>query len=160
GVSVMVDGEPAGLFFVSPNQINYQVPDGLAPGSAQVTVMRDGAVVAQGSLDLGIVAPSLFTADASGTGTPAGILLRVSANGQQVYESLTGAAITRQPGDRLFLVLFGTGMSGTENSDGTAANGFAENIQVTIGNVNAPVVFAGRAPGYAGLEQMNIEIPA
>src|SRR5262249_40190841 len=131
GVSVMVDGEPAGLFFVSPNQINYQVPDGLAPGSAQVTVMRDGAVVAQGSLDLGIVAPSLFTADASGTGTPAGILLRVSANGQQVYESLTGAAITRQPGDRLFLVLFGTGMSGTENSDGTAANGFAENIQVT-----------------------------
>jgi uncharacterized protein (TIGR03437 family) len=160
GVTVMVDGEPAGLFFVSPQQVNYQVPEGVLPGSAQVTVMRDGAVVAQGALNLDVVAPSLFTLDASGNGTPAGILLRVKANGQQAYETLTKSAIKRQPGDKLFLVLFGTGWSGAEDSDGNAANGFAENLQVTIGNSNAPVLFAGKAPGFAGLEQMNIEIPS
>ena len=159
GVSVLVDGKPAGLFFVSPNQINYQVPDGMLAGSAQVSVMRDGAVVAQGSLTLENVAPSLFTADSSGQGLPAGILLRIRANGQQAYEPLTRSAITRQPGDRLFLVLFGTGVRGAENSDGNAANGFAENVQATIGNANAPVIFAGVAPGFAGLEQMNVEIP-
>src|SRR5262245_19690920 len=160
GASVLVDGNPAGLFYASPDQINYLVTDGALPGSAQVTVMRDGAVVAQGSLNLGVVAPSVFTADSSGSGRPAGILLRVRANGEQVYEALTGSAITRQPGDRLFLVLFGTGMSGAENSDGNDANGFAENVLATIGDLNAPVAFAGSAPGFAGLQQMNIEIPA
>ena len=160
GASVLVDGMPAGLFYASPNQINYLVPDGAPPGTAQVTVMKDGNVVAQGSLDLGVVAPSVFTADSSGSGRPAGILLRVRATGEQVYEPLTGSAITRQPGDRLFMVLFGTGMSAVEDSDGNAANGFAENIQATIGNLNAPVAFAGGAPGFAGLQQMNIEIPA
>ncbi len=158
GVSVLVDGRPAGLFFVSPNQVNYQAPDGMLPGSAQVSVMRDGNVVAQGSLDLDNVAPSLFTANASGQGLPAGLLLRVRANGQQAYEPLTTSAITRQAGDRLFLVLFGSGMRGAENSDGNAANGFAENVQATIGGVNAPVIFAGAAPGFVGLEQCNIEI--
>jgi uncharacterized protein (TIGR03437 family) len=160
GVSVLVDGNPAGLFFVSPNQINYQAPDRLLPGSAQVAVMRDGQVIAQGSLELESVAPSLFTADSSGRGLPAGILLRVRANGQQVYEPLTRSAITRQNGDRLFLVLFGSGLRGGGDTDGNSANGFAENLQVTIGNVNASVVFAGEAPGFAGLDQCNIEIPA
>lgn len=160
GASVLVDGKPVGLFYASPTQINYLAPDGALPGSAQVTVMREGNVVAQGSLNLGFVAPSIFTADSSGSGRPAGILLRVRATGEQVYESLTGSAITRQPGDRLFLVLYGTGMSGAENSDGNAANGFAENIRATIGNLNASVAFAGSAPGFAGLQQMNIEIPA
>ncbi len=160
GVSVLVDGKPAGLFFVSPGQVNYQAPDGMLPGAAQVSVMRDGNVVAQGSLALENVAPSLFTANASGRGLPAGLLLRVRANGQQVFEPLTNSAITRQSGDRLFLILFGSGMRGAENSDGNAANGFAENVQATIGNVNAPVAFAGAAPGFAGLEQCNIEIPA
>ncbi|HKQ74190.1 MAG TPA: DUF5666 domain-containing protein [Blastocatellia bacterium] len=160
GASVLVDGKPVGLFYASPNQLNFLTPEGLLPGSAQMTVMRDGNVVAQGSLSLGVVAPSVFTADSSGSGRPAGILLRVRATGEQVYEPLTGSAITRQPGDRLFLVLFGTGMSGAENSDGNDANGFAENIQATVGNLNAPVVFAGGAPGFEGLQQMNIEIPA
>lgn len=167
GVSVLVDGIPAGLFFVSPTQINYQTPDGLLPGKAQVAVMKNGQVVAQGALELGNVAPSLFTADASGTGVPSGVLLRIRANGQQSYEPLAryvdGKAepvnITRNAGDRLFLVLYGTGWRGAEDADGNAANGVAESAEVTIGDKAAPVIFAGEAPGFVGLDQMNVEIP-
>jgi uncharacterized protein (TIGR03437 family) len=168
GVSVLIDGQPTGLFFVSPNQINYIVPDGMLPGSAQVTVLRDGNVVAQGTLDLDVAAPSVFTANASGQGVPAGLLLRVKATGEQVYESLAKfengsfvpVAITRAAGERLFLILFATGMNTVENSDGNTANGVAENVVVSIGGLNAPVAFAGAAPGFAGLSQCNIEIPA
>ncbi len=167
GVSVLIDGRPAGLFFISPGQINYQVPDDLLPGAAQVTVMRNGQAVAQGTLELGNVGPSIFTADSSGKGVPAGLLLRVRANGQQVYEPLatynngkvTPVTITRNIGDRLFLVLYGTGWRGTDDSDGNAGNGVAENLEATIGNAKAPVFFAGEAPGFAGLDQMNVEIP-
>jgi uncharacterized protein (TIGR03437 family) len=167
GVSVLIDGQPAGLFFVSPGQINYQVPDDLLPGAAQVTVMRDGQAVAQGTLEIGNVSPSIFTADSSGTGVPAGLLLRVRANGQQVYEPLatysngkaTPATITRNIGDRLFLVMYGTGWRGTDDSDGNAGNGVAENLEATFGNSKATVWFAGEAPGFAGLDQMNVEIP-
>ncbi|MEO6723899.1 MAG: hypothetical protein ABIU20_04930, partial [Blastocatellia bacterium] len=130
--------------------------------------MKNGEVVAQGSLELAVVAPSLFTADASGTGTPSGVLLRVKANGEQSYEPLvrydngkvSPLTITRNLGDRLFLVLYGTGWRGADDTDGSSANGVAESIKATIGDANAAVFFAGAAPGFAGLDQMNVEIPA
>ncbi len=168
GVSVLVDGQPAGLFFVSPSQVNYLAPDNLAPGSALVTVIKDGNVVAQGSLTLETASPSVFTSNANGQGVPAGLLLRVKSNGQQSFEPLARfesgrfvpVSITRQAGDRLFLVVYGTGLRDLEDTDGNSANGVAENLQVTIGNSRANVIFAGAAPGFAGLDQINIEIPA
>jgi len=169
GVSVLVDGKLARLFFVSRNQINYQVPSNIAAGSANVVVMNNGQMVSQGTLRVLDVAPSIFTANASGLGSPAGLLLRVRADGQQVYESLVRfdasmgqfipSPIVRQTGDQLFLILFGTGFSNVANTDGNPGNGVAENIQVTIGGVDAPVAFAGLAPGFIGLEQANVLIP-
>jgi uncharacterized protein (TIGR03437 family) len=168
GVSVSVDGHPAGLFFVSPTQINYLVPAGLPPGKAQVTVEVNDEVVALGTLTINDVAPSLFTADASGKGAPAGVVLRVNANGQQSYEPLVrfegGKAqpvtIVRRNGEAVYLLLFGAGLRAADNSDGNAANGVAENVTVTIGGVSVPVLFAGKAPGFAGLDQLNLQLTA
>jgi uncharacterized protein (TIGR03437 family) len=168
GVSVSVDGKPAGLFFVSPNQLNILVPAGLQPGKAQVAIELNDEVIALGVLTLNEVAPSLFTADASGKGIPAGVALRTKANGQQSYEALArfegGKAvpvvITRRSGESVFLLLFGGGIRTAENTDGNAGNGVAENVTITIGGVNVPVTYAGRAPGFAGLDQLNIQLTA
>lgn len=167
--TVLVDGVPAGLFFVSPAQINYALPEGIAPGTATVTVMRNTQTVSQGLVDVADVAPSLFTADASGAGAPAGVLLRVKANGQQSYESivrfdaamnkLVPATIRRSGDDRLFLILYGTGFRNAPNADGNNNNGVAESAEVTIGTAAAPVLYAAPAPGFSGLDQINVEIP-
>jgi uncharacterized protein (TIGR03437 family) len=168
-VSVLVDGRQARLFFVSPNQINYQVPADTPSGLANVAVTNQGDVVSQGSLVVSNVALSLFTADASGQGAPAGLLLRIKSSGEQVYESLVRfdpaqnrlvpAPIVRRVGEQLFLILFGSGLRYAPDSDGNEANGVAERVEATLGNINAPVVYAGVAPGYVGLEQINIQIP-
>lgn len=166
GVSVSVDGHPAGLFFVSPTQLNYLVPTGLQPGKAQVTVEVNDEVVALGTLTVNEVAPSLFTADASGKGVPAGVALRLKANGQQSYEPLAQfqsgkalpLAIVRRNGEAVYLLLFGAGLRAAANSDGNAANGVAENVTATIGGVSVPVLFAGQAPGLAGLDQVNLQL--
>ena len=168
GVSVSVDGKPAGLFFVSPNQLNILVPAGLQPGKAQIAIELNDEVIALGVLTLNEVAPSLFSADASGKGTPAGVALRTKSNGQQSYEALArfegGKAvpvvITRRNGESVFLLLFGGGIHTAENTDGNTSNGVAENVTVTISGVNVPVTFAGRAPGFAGLDQLNIQLTA
>ncbi len=168
-VSVIVDGKLSRLFFVSRNQINYQVPSDTPSGSANVVVMNGAQPILQGAVQVSSVALSLFTADASGLGAPAGLLLRVRANGQQVFESLVRfdisqnrlvpAPIARQAGEQLFLILFGTGLKLAANTDGDSGNGVAENVQVSVGGVNAQVIFAGMAPGFVGLDQLNIRIP-
>jgi uncharacterized protein (TIGR03437 family) len=131
--------------------------------------MNKGQVVLQGSILVSSVALSLFTADASGMGAPSGLLLRVRADGQQVYESLARfdasrnrlvpAPIARRAGEQLFLILYGSGLRCSVDTDRNSGNGVAENIQATIGGVNAQTVFAGNAPGFVGLEQLNIQIP-
>lgn len=168
-VTVMVDDKQARLFFVSPNQINYQIPPNTPSGLAGVTVMSGTQVVSQGTILVSNVAFSLFTADASGVGAPAGLLLRVKANGEQVYESLVRfdasqnklvpAPIVRRTGEQLYLILYGSGLRYAPNSDGNTANGVAESVEVTIGGVNAEVIYAGAAPGFVGLEQINLRIP-
>src|SRR5262249_49785505 len=67
----------AGLFFVSPGQTNYLVPQGTANGPALVTALRNGTPVAQGTVMIDTVAPGLFSANADGSGVPAAVLLRV-----------------------------------------------------------------------------------
>lgn len=76
----------AELHFVSPTQVNYIVPAGLALGVADVTVRNANGESAAGTIRLSRVSPSLFTADASGGGLPAAVLLRILPDGTYQYE--------------------------------------------------------------------------
>lgn len=149
------------LFFVSPTQINYQVPAGTAIGEATVTIRQSGTIVARGTLSIVGVAPGLFTANASGQGVPSAVVLRVKANGEQSYESITQFDQTQNrvvalpidlgaATDQLFLVGFGTGLRNRSSLSG---------VTCTIGGTNAEVLFAGSAGSFVGLDQVNIAIP-
>ncbi len=148
----------APLFFVSPNQINYQIPTGVSVGIASITVYNSGGVsVATGTVPIIPAAPALFTSNASGEGVPAALLLRVRGDGQ-FYEPVARYDGQRyvpveidlgSEDDQVFLILFGTGF----RSAGAA------NARTTIGEAEAEVLYAGAAPGFAGLDQANVRIP-
>jgi len=151
----------APLFFVSPDQINYQIPQGTVAGTSLITINSGDGLVSSGTLQISSVAPSLFTANASGQGVPAATLLRVKANGEQIYEPVAvfdqnqNQFVPRPidfgpESDQLFLILFGTGFRYRSALSAATA---------TVGGTNAEVVFAGTQGDFTGLDQANIRLP-
>lgn len=150
----------APLFFVSPNQVNYQMPPGIANGSATVIVANQQGVTSSGDVVIETTAPGLFSANADGQGVAAATMQRVRADGAQIYEPVAVYDQTRNrfvarpldfgpPGDQLFLILFGTGLR-------RAALG-AVNAQ--IGGEPVETLYIGEQGGFAGLDQINLSLP-
>jgi uncharacterized protein (TIGR03437 family) len=151
----------APLFFVSPDQINYQLPSGMATGTATITVLRGNSVASAGAAQISLIAPGIFAANADGQGVAAAIVLRVKADGTQIFEPVakldTGQnkflpdPIDLGPeSDRVFLVLFGTGFR--YRSTLSAVTG-------TMGGTYVQVFYAGMQGELTGLDQSNLLIP-
>ncbi len=167
GTSVEVNGRKAGLFFVSPGQINYLIPSATESGTANV-VVKFGQTISNGQVMIAKVAPAIFTANSNGRGVPAAVILRVKPDGSQRTESLSQYSQQAQKyitkpieipaGDLAVLVLF---LSGIRNAADTNGDGnLNESIRVLIGGVEAPVLYANRQPDFVGLDQVNVVIPA
>ena len=154
----------AQLFFVSPNQINLLVPPNLSDGEATFRVFAPGSSVEPttiGRVMVDQVAPGLFSADASGRGLAAAVALRVRADGSQVYEATTqfdsmlGRFVpvpidVSNSAEQVFLLLFGTGISGRSS---------VSNFLAKIGGETVEMVFVGPQPDFAGLDQVNLRLP-
>ncbi|MEP7342393.1 MAG: Ig-like domain-containing protein [Acidobacteriota bacterium] len=166
GTSVEVNGRKAGLFFVSPSQINYVIPAATTPGSANV-VVKAGTTSYTGTVQVTRVAPAIFTANSNGSGVPAALILRASGL-QQRYEQLSqfssaqGKWITKPidmgpSSDRLFLILYVSGVrqAADDNDDGNQN----EKIRVLIGGVEITPAYVAPQTQFVGLEQINVEIP-
>ena len=66
------------LLYVSPAQINYVVPEGLAEGPAQIRLVdRNGNLIRIGLAQVRRLSPGIFTANFNGSGVPAGLVVRV-----------------------------------------------------------------------------------
>jgi uncharacterized protein (TIGR03437 family) len=154
----------AQLFFVSPEQVNYWMPPGTAPGPATVTVTNGDDEASLETLQVANVSPGLFTANANGQGVAAAVALRVRADGTQSFEPVArfdaaqnrfvSAPIDLGPdmganSDQVFLLLFGTGWR--FRSAPSAAT-------CVIGGLNSEVLFAGAQGDFVGLDQMNIRL--
>src|SRR5215510_12566515 len=66
----------AGLFVVTPGQVNYLIPPGTANGAATITARRNGTPMAQGTTTIDTVSPSLFSANSNGRGVASAYVLR------------------------------------------------------------------------------------
>ena len=161
GVSVSIGGKPASLFFVGTGQINLLVPADLADGNAAIVVTNSDTTTRTGTVKIVRSEPGVFTALSSGAGTAAALTTR---DGQtyNFVSNADGSGKSVDPGTREqlnYLVLFGTGIRKTPATNAGDANGVAEAVTVTIQGVPVPVYYAGPAPGFVGLDQINVSIP-
>ena len=151
----------ANLLFVSPTQINFQLPADLPIGNANIYAVLNGNIHSSGTLNITRVSPGLFSADATGTGWAAAAVQRIKSNGESVYEPVTqfDPALNRivalpidvsQPAEEVFLALFGTGIRGRSS---------LANVTASVGTTEVEVLYAGVQPDYAGLDQVNIRLP-
>lgn len=139
GVSVTIGGIAAPLSFISPGQINAIVPFEV-PLSLIVPVVVTtpaGASTPFNIYYLSKESPALFTQNGSGTGAA----LAFDAN----FKPLTVA--TNSP-----IVLYAAGLG----SATPPLNVVEDNVSVFVGDVPATIGFAGLAPGFPGVYQLNV----
>ncbi len=149
----------ASLFFVSPNQVNYQIPAGIAEGIATVTITNRDGLETKGLLNITRVAPGVFSADATGKGFAAANVVYVRSDQSQSWESVTRfdsntSRMVGNPidvsGEQTYLVLYGTGLRNRSN---------LTNVKVRVDGLETVVEFAGAQGQYVGLDQLNVKLP-
>jgi len=163
GVSVTIDSKPAYLWFVSPTQINLQVPDDSATGPVSV-VVQTPAGTATSTVTLAPVAPAFLLFNAK---YPAAIVPTSGAgNSGSGYDYIGPAGGLPFPSRPVkageILLLFGVGFGPTTPAvpAGQLFSGAASCVTlptVTIGGVQAIVSFAGLVG--AGLYQFDVVVP-
>jgi uncharacterized protein (TIGR03437 family) len=138
----------APLFFVSPLQVNYQIPADTAVGPATALFTSSDGRVSTGAIQILASAPALFTLSQDGRGPAAAL---------DAFTFTPAPFNATRNGQPNVIAFFGAGLG----ADATDIDGnVAANVQVTIDGNPAVVQYAGRAPGFTGLNQLNVVLTA
>ncbi|MEP6962257.1 MAG: hypothetical protein ABI995_09265, partial [Acidobacteriota bacterium] len=152
-----VNGQPIPLIFVSPTQINGQMPFQTL-GNVTLIVHTPGGVSDNYNLTIPAAAPSIFRAEVAGPGTLFPTVVR-AANNLMATDS---NPVHRN--DVLVIYLTGLGKVSpfVENGQPAPSDPLATTLTdpvVILGGVGMPVLFSGLAPGQVGLYQVNVSVP-
>jgi len=174
-VKVTIGGQSAFVYYISPTQINAQVPSNVGTGSQDVTITNGGQTssaksVTVNALQPGLLAPSSFAIggkqyvvaqnpnDPNPDSTPRFVLPPGAISGLTTRQAKPGETI----------VIYGVGFGPVKDTGGndipagtivTAANTLAKSFSMTIGGQNATLTYAGLAPNFVGLYQFNVTVP-
>jgi uncharacterized protein (TIGR03437 family) len=163
--TVSIGGQPAFIDYVSPTQVNAQVPSNIAPGSQPVIVSTPGGTsnaypITVNVTQPGLLAPPVFNLSAGqyiAALFPDGVTFVLPPG------SIPGVASARaKPGDTIVLYGIGFGTVKPDISAGqivTQSNILNGNFQASIGGIPATVSFSGLTAGFLGLYQFNVVVP-
>jgi uncharacterized protein (TIGR03437 family) len=166
--ALLLNSNPVPLLALSPSQINFQVP-------WELTGMFSGPVAFQGDtvytfplqpgwqIRLATFSPGIFTMNEQGTGQGAVTIANSAAIAAPI-----GAFPVSHPASRgEYITIFGTGLGPVENQPASGSPALAKPLSttkfqptVTIGDAAAVVQFSGLAPGFVGVNQINVQVPA
>jgi uncharacterized protein (TIGR03437 family) len=150
-VRVKVGDLDAPLHFVSPGQINAQLPLEVQPGaSVSVLVNANGLLTAPQTYLVAPAMPGIF----------------IGSTGPAVLDGQSQLVTPQNPariGDVLQIFSTGLGTTDPPVASGAAGPSFStvtNPVSVTVGGVNAQVIYQGLAPGFVALYQVNIIVPS
>lgn len=143
---VFIQGNAVSLLFVSPGQINLQVPSGLSPGQFLVEVKVGGQTVARAPVTVVFKAPGVFTV--------------LNQDGR-----LNSAASPARRNETIQIVATGQGVTFPQVDDGAVAPATPPALtrslpQVTIAGRRAAVRLSSLAAGSVGVWQFQATVPA
>jgi uncharacterized protein (TIGR03437 family) len=153
-VSVKVNGVAAPLYFISPGQINFQVPWSTpTTGTVSVAVYVNNGPSNVVNVPVATAAPGIF------------LLGDNQAAVLNSDYSVNGSSNPAAAGSIVLAYLTGSGPVSPAPKDGVPAPTdslvyLQSTTSATVGGQPAVVRFAGLAPGFVGLVQMNIQVPA
>jgi len=153
GTSVLIGGVTAPLFYVSPGQIDAQIPFELTAGKQyQVIVSANGALTTPQPIQLTPAVPAIlqFTSGAV-----------VAQHGDGTLITDAAPAV---PGENIVIYLTGLGATDIPVASGAASplDPLARVVDTPVMTMNGntiPVQFAGLTPGLVGLYQINFQVP-
>jgi uncharacterized protein (TIGR03437 family) len=155
-VGVLINLIPADVYYVSPGQVNVLIPPSLIPGPAVVELENDGIYGPPIQIMLSPSAPVLFQSDPT-------TVIATHGNGPLVTSTSPA-----QAGE--VVVLYATGLGPTApaalpNQVAQSAAWIVDLADFHLLLNGSPVdprliLYAGVTPGYAGLFQINLRLPA
>ena len=165
GTSVMIGGQSAFVDYISPTQVNAQVPSNVAAGSQQVIVTGPGGMSAPVSITVNSVEPGLLSPTSFNIGGQQYVTALFPDGATFVLPpgSISGVSSKRaQPGDNITLYGIGFGSVLPSTLAGQIVqqqNSLALPFHLFFGQTEAMVTYAGLAPGVVGLYQFNLVVP-
>jgi uncharacterized protein (TIGR03437 family) len=164
GTTVTVGGEPLFIDYVSPGQVNGQVPSDVAAGQQQVIVTTAAGSSAPFTITVnptepGLLAPAAFKLS--------GVQYAVALFSDGFYDlppGLVSEVASRRavPGDTIMLFGIGFGPVSDNTQAGVidqATDQVNAAVDISIGGVTSQIQYAGLTPGVVGLYQFNVVVP-
>jgi uncharacterized protein (TIGR03437 family) len=154
GTSVTIGGKEAPLVFVSPTQINAQVPYELQEGSSVPVIVKvHGVASPERAVQIVKAAPGIFQ-----FGEKRAVVQNADATVNTVDNPAEAGS---------FVVAYLTGCGSVDNAVATGGIAAVEPLSrprgavtASVGGTGAEVAFAGLTPGFIGLMQVNLKVPA
>jgi uncharacterized protein (TIGR03437 family) len=168
GTQLFLAGQALPLYYASPGQVNALVPQNLPPNTVLPLVVQRGATrSAPVSLVVAQYQPGLFAQNQAGSGQGS-----IEISGTALLAApLAGNARPAQRGTD-YIAIYCTGLGPLQGADGESApaDGVAAGypplyqttakVTVTVGGVDAPVVFSGLTPTLVALYQVDARVPS
>jgi len=156
GVTVYADNLLCGLIFVSPGQINFLLPYEIVGSSASLVIVRQGTGGPVVTIPMAVAAPGFFQWNGN-------FAVAQHANGTLITQSTPAL-----PGETIVLYAAGLGRTTPDISSEQLASAavsilYLSQLQVLLNGVPCPpssIYYAGVTPGFAGLYQINLTLPA
>ena len=137
GTTVIVNGRPAQIFYVSPSQVNFLVPAQTEFGAAEVVVTNSDGFQSRGNIRTLLTAPGVFTL--SGDGLGAGVILNAYTLQEGPFDPSNGT---------LRLIIFTTGVRN------------ALNVTVSAGGRALKVESIDESQTLPGLDEIRVLVPS